>query len=38
MDLEVDKYNYELALDQMHEIVTYLWWPGELTFFEQIFE
>jgi len=24
-DLEIDKYDYELALDQMHEIVTYLW-------------
>jgi hypothetical protein len=38
MDLEIDKYDYELALDQMHEIVTYLWLAGELTFLEQIFE
>ncbi len=22
-DLEIDKYDYELALDQMHEVVTY---------------
>ncbi len=37
-DLEIDEYDYELALDQMHEIVTYLWWAGERTFLEQIFE
>jgi hypothetical protein len=24
-DLEIDEYDYELDLDQMHEIVTYLW-------------